>query len=218
MPPMTGTEPARRAGARAALAALLVVASAGCTVSRVDPAGPTVSAGVATATNSSFDPAGVRHIVATDNARIDLSRGSLTTADLGVAPGEAPQDVSAPVDSPVTLTVVGSAGQLRARISTIRIRAETSGEVVAVSYFRVFPSVDELATELRTDAATTGLDLAEVDSFLAASDTDGEHQVSLNGGTTLGFDLSINVTIDHDRPGQVLQYVVTPADVANRYP
>lgn len=170
-----------------------------------------------TAKNSSFSKAGVEQINQSRTARLDLSSGELSKADLGVAEGEILWDVNVAPDRSIALTVVGSSGQLEAQTNTIRVLADPNGEIRTVSYFSAFASVQELSEKLRADAALAGLDSAELESFLTASSKDGEHQVSLNGGNALGFQLSINVTIDHSKPGQVLQYVVTPAKVAARY-
>ncbi|ABY24191.1 hypothetical protein RSal33209_2465 [Renibacterium salmoninarum ATCC 33209] len=186
----------------AAVSAVTIFVSACTPVS--PPAQSSQGESVMTGKNSSFNKSGVEEINRSRAAFLDLSSGSLNRSDVGVQAGDTFWDVNVPVDKSIHLTIKGSQGELVADSSTIRLLADDAdGQIRTISYFLAFDDVAELAQTLREDAAKTGLDSADVESFLAAAEKapEREHTVSLNGGNALGFQLSIDVTVDTSKSG-----------------
>jgi len=200
-------------GARIALTILLAAGAMtlpACSISTAPPDPPTDGV------NSSFTREGVREIARSGEATIDLRSGSLTAGQLGALDGKTLWDVNLPMSDPVSLTVLGPDGTLAAETGTIRVLADPDGTVRVVSYFLAFSDLDALTDRVREDAALVGISHTDLESLLHQLPRQRAFQTVLNDGNALGFQVSIAVTVDPERDGQVLQYTITPASqVAN---
>lgn len=191
-----------------------VLGFSACSIGTFAPVGKPSAA--ASGVNSSFSRTGVEEIARSREAQIDLRSGRLTAEQLGVAEGETLWDVNVPVSDPVSLTVLGSGGTLTGETSVIRVLADPDGDVRTISYFLFFSEADELTERVREDAPHVGIDSADLASFLNRPTSKNDFQLVLNRGTALGFQVSITITIDAEKPRQVLQYTITPASRARR--
>ena len=195
----------RSSGRRHALAGMLALALAGCTVTRAQGQGPTTGSG----DNSSFSEAGVEHIETERRAVVDLSM-ALTADDLG-ADGGTLRDVDVRGEDPIEVVVRGTGGELVLHAEVIRVLvAPGDRQVESIALFESHSDGDALVTRVEEVAGQVGLDRARVDSFAVAA-RDGRADTWLNGGDHLGFTVGLHPVL---RPGEapVLEHQLTPPD------
>ena len=94
---------------------------------------------------TTFSSRGVERVHAERAATIDLEHGWPTGHDLlGGGPGPL-WDVQAPLDAPVSLTVIGPDGRIRLEVTTVRLLVGRDDRLDVVGAMRSFDDADAAA-------------------------------------------------------------------------
>ena len=168
---------------------------------------------------TTFSSRGVERVHAERAATIDLEHGWPTGHDLlGGGPGPL-WDVQAPLDAPVSLTVIGPDGRLRLEVTTMRLLVGRDDRLDVVGAMRSFDDADAAADELIRLAGELGLPTNRVDPTvrrLREEPVDSRSRFSINGGEALGVRAGVTVhrlPARHQVPAlTVLECAITRTD------
>lgn len=169
--------------------------------------------------SSTFSTAGVETIHRERAAVIDLTHGWPDAEQLlGGDPGPV-WDVDAPLDRPVSVTVIGPDARLRVDATTIRLHLGVDGTMSVVGLTRPFDDRDAAADEVRRTAQAAGMEEAPTDALvarLASGPVERRRRHGLRAGEALGVRVGLTV---HRMPAradvpalEVLEWSVTPLE------
>ncbi|WP_374946881.1 hypothetical protein [Agreia sp.] len=216
---MTRTSQRRRSALRRAAASIAVLSAVvsltacGIRIPPLDPNPDSDKGSPVTGTDlSTLDADGIARILATKEARFDLSEGTIDKSVLGLPADEYAPDVQSR-DGLISLEIAGPQGTVEAETDRIRFfTTDAQPDVDRITYFLVADSPEAFFELLREGSDAYGLDRASVDDWIDSveTDSDGVSDFSFAPGTSVGLNVNYDVRYDSSAAVQVAIVDVYP--------
>lgn len=158
-------------------------------------------------TTSRLDEAGLKEIRATCRVTFDLSEGSLSKRDLGLADEYHVRGIQ--TDGLMTLRLRGSKGDLEARTDHVTFFDERA-DVTEIAYFLAADTVEEFFAMVREGADDYGFDQEAVERWIRETRDyypDQKDKYALQPGYKLGFQVVYDLR--YKGPGHVNTIIVS---------
>ena len=201
------------AGAGLLIVAAVSLAGCGITIPPLDSTpGPDPAAPLGWSELSTLDPDGVNRILASQQARFDMSEGEIQKGTVGLGDADYGPDVNADGEL-IDLEIIGPAGTLTARTDYIRFfTADDAPTISRITYFLAADEPEDFFQLLRDGSDAYGIDSGDVESWISSiqSDSDGVSRFSFQPGTLLGMNVNYDVRYDAASPPQVVIVEVYP--------
>jgi len=208
----TATIGRRAAAVAVLLAGALSVAGCGYNIPPLVPSDPPAQGALGPSELSTLDPDGVERIIASGQARFDLSDGEIPKSAVGLAASDYAPDVNAH-GKLIDLEIVGPTGTLEASTDYIRFfTTDASPSIPTITYFLAADDSEDYFQLLRDGSDAYGIDGSDVEAWIEsmATDSDGISRYSFQPGNRLGMNVNYELRYDRSSPPQVILVEVYP--------
>ncbi|MFJ5958676.1 hypothetical protein ACIQC5_22290 [Paenarthrobacter sp. NPDC092416] len=168
---------------------------------------------VITSEYSSLDASGVEKIKSDQQARLDMSNGTLLKAAVRVSDDSYGPEINNQGSGKIALTIVGPAGDITAQTDRIRFKTtDARPDFTEITYFLTAESAEDFYALIRDGVEKYGIDKGDAERWITSTTQDpaSKSDYSLTSGASIGLDVNYDLRFDGAKDTQVIIVHVSP--------